>query len=79
MRLRMVGVTGYRILNDRRFSYGSVLGQGGYQQRSAGSFLLGGNVFYSAINADSAFAPFRIDSKYSRSTIRKMRLLLREL
>jgi hypothetical protein len=76
MRLRMVGVTGYRILNDRRFSYGSVLGQGGYQQRSAGSFLIGGNAFYTAINADSAFAPFKIDSNYSRDDIRKMHLFL---
>ena len=76
MRLRMVGVTGYRIFNDRRFSYGSVLGQGGYQQRSAGSFMLGGNAFYSAINADSALAPFKIDSNFSKDDIRKMHLFL---
>jgi Domain of unknown function (DUF4421) len=76
MRLRMVGITGYRILNDRRFSYGSVLGQGGYQQRSAGSFLVGGNAFYSAINADSALVPFKTDSGYSKEDIRKVHLLL---
>jgi hypothetical protein len=76
MRLRMVGITGYRILNDRRFSYGSVLGQGGYQQQSAGSFLLGANAFYTAINADSAFAPYKIDSNYNKEDIRKMHLFL---
>lgn len=76
MRLRMVGVTAYRILNDRRFSYGSGLGQGGLQQRSAGSFLLGGNVFYTAINADSALAPRKVDSAYSDAGIRKMHLVL---
>ena len=76
MRLRMVGITGYRILNDKRFSYGSVLGQGGYQQRSAGSFLLGGNAFYTAINADSAFAPNKIDSNFNKDDIRKMHLFL---
>jgi Domain of unknown function (DUF4421) len=76
MRLRMVGVAGYRILNDTKFSYGSVLGQGGYQKRSAGSFLFGGNAFYSAVNADSAFAPFKVDSNFSREDIRKLHLIL---
>jgi len=76
MRLRMVGVTAYRILNDRRFSYGSGLGQGGLQQRSAGSFLLGGNAFYTAINADSALAPHKVDSNYNDAGIRKMHLAL---
>jgi hypothetical protein len=76
MRLRMVGVTVYRVLNDKRFSYGSVLGQGGYQQRSAGSFLIGGNAFYSAINADSALVPYKADSNYNKEDIRKMHLFL---
>jgi hypothetical protein len=76
MRLRTVGITGYRVLNDRRFSYGSALGQGSIQERSAGSFLLGGNVFYTAINADSAFAPYKLDSSYSKQDIRKMHLFL---
>jgi hypothetical protein len=76
MRLRMVGISVNRVLNDKRFSYGSVLGQGGYQQRSAGSFLLGGNAFYSAINADSALVPFRGDSLYSQVDIRKEHLFL---
>lgn len=76
MRLRMVGITAYRNLNDRRFSYGSGLGQGGLQQRSAGSFLLGGNAFYTAINADSALAPRKVDSTYSEANIRKLHLAL---
>ena len=74
MRLRTVGITAYRILNDRRFSYGSGLGQGGLQQKSAGSFLVGGNAFYTAINADSALAPFKVDSQYNKENIRKMHL-----
>jgi hypothetical protein len=72
MRLRMVGLTAYRILNDRRFSFGSGLGQGGLQQRSAGSFLVGGNLFYTAINADSALAPGKVDSAYAAANIRKL-------
>jgi hypothetical protein len=76
MRVRRVGITGYRILNDRRFSYGSGLGQGGLQQRSAGSFLLGGNAFYTAINADSALAPHKIDSNYNNKDIRKLHLVI---
>jgi len=76
MRLRMVGVTAYRILNDRRFSYGSGLGQGGLQQRSAGSFLLGGNAFYTAINADSSLAPRKVDSNYNEAGMRKLHLVV---
>ncbi len=76
MRLRTVGITGYRVLNDRRFSYGSALGQGAIQERSAGSFLVGGNAFYTAINADSAFAPYKVDSTVSKEDLRKMHLFL---
>ena len=71
MGLNNVGATGYRILNDRHFSYGAGLGQNSMQQKSAGSFLFGGQAFYTAIHADSAMVPYKIDSAYD---IRKFHL-----
>lgn len=64
MDVSIVGATAYRILNDRRFSYGAGLAQNSQQQKSAGSFLFGAQVFYTAIHADSSLVPYKIDSTY---------------
>jgi hypothetical protein len=67
--VQTVGVSAYRILNDTRFSYGAGLSQNAWQQKSAGSFLFGGEAFYTAIHADSALAPHKIDSVYNSENI----------
>lgn len=69
-----VGVAAYRVLNDQRFSYGAGLSQNAWQQKSAGSFLIGGEAFYTAINADSALTPKVIDSVYNNENIHKVHL-----
>ncbi|HVW58439.1 MAG TPA: DUF4421 family protein [Puia sp.] len=72
--MSLVGTSVQRVLNDRRFCYGAGLSQNAWQQRSAGSFLLGAEVFYTAIHGDSAFAPYEVDSLYNRSNIHKFHL-----
>jgi hypothetical protein len=74
MGLNIVGATAYRVLNDQRFSYGAGLAQNASQQRSAGSFLFGGQAFYTAIHADSALAPYQVDPVYNKNGIRKVHL-----
>jgi hypothetical protein len=74
MGLQTVGVAAYRVLNDQRFTYGAGLSQNALQLRSAGSFLLGGQAFYTSLHADSALAPFNVDSSYSKQDIRKVHL-----
>jgi uncharacterized protein DUF4421 len=72
MGVQIVGASVYRVLNDQRFSYGAGLSQNAWQQKSAGSFLIGGEAFYTSINADSALAPHSVDSVYNSENIRKV-------
>ena len=75
LQVRTVGLSVCRVLNDTRFSYGAGLAQNAVQEKSAGSFLLGGNAFYSAVRGDSALVPYKTDSLYNRNGIDKTHLL----
>jgi hypothetical protein len=72
--VQLVGGSAYRVFNDQRFTYGGGLTQNGWQKKSAGSFLLGGDAFYIAVNADSSFVPGKVDSQYFQHNIRKLQL-----
>jgi hypothetical protein len=74
LHVSVVGTSVYRVLNDRRFSYGAGLSQNAWQRKSAGSFLLGGEAFYLAIHGDSSFVPHSVDSTYYKSNIRKLHI-----
>ena len=74
MGVQLVGASVYRVLNDQRFCYGAGLSQNAWQQKSAGSFLIGGEAFYIATNADSSFAPHTVDSFYNQQNIRKLHI-----
>jgi hypothetical protein len=74
MGVKLVGTSIYRVLNDRKFSYGAGLSQNAWQQKSAGSFLIGGEAFYVDEHADSAFAPHVIDSSYNQQNIHKVHI-----
>jgi hypothetical protein len=74
MGLQTAGATAYRVLNDRRFSYGAGLSQNALQEKSAGSILIGGEAFYTAVHGDSSLAPYRVDTLYNRKDIRKLHL-----
>ncbi|HVM89330.1 MAG TPA: DUF4421 domain-containing protein [Puia sp.] len=71
---QIVGLGFYRVLNDKKFSYGAALSQNAWQKKSAGSFLIGAEACYVAINGDSSFIPSLADSNYSKLRIRKMHL-----
>ncbi len=74
MGVQLVGASIYRVLNDQRFSYGAGLSQNAWQQKSAGSFLIGGEAFYVSANADSALAPHAVDSLYNQENIHKLHI-----
>lgn len=74
IKIKMVGTSVLRVLNDQRFCYGAGLSQNAWQQKSAGSFLLGGEAFYISISGDSSFAPYVVDSAYNKSNIHKIHL-----
>lgn len=72
--VQLVGTSIYRVLNDRRFSYGAGLSQNAWQKKSAGSFLIGGEAFYIAANADSSFVPGKVDSQFAAHNVHKLHL-----
>jgi hypothetical protein len=57
LNIQIAGISAFRILNSERFSYGAGLSQNAWQQKSAGSFLIGAQAFYTSTRGDSALAP----------------------
>jgi len=52
-----LGIGGLYVFNHKRFSYKSAFLQTAIQKRSAGSFLLGAQIFTQGLRADSSFFP----------------------
>jgi hypothetical protein len=57
LHVSFVGASAYYVFNYRRFSYRASLVEDEWQTHSAGSPLLGFEVYYGALGADSALAP----------------------
>ena len=55
LNLRQYGLHGQYVFNHNRFSYKAAFMHNEKQLRSAGSFLLGGGIYYSQIRSDSSF------------------------
>lgn len=55
-----IGLDFAYIFNSRRFSYRAAVVQTEWQKKSAGSFLLGGNILYNTTRADSSLIPGKI-------------------
>ena len=60
VKVTYVGAAAYYVTNFRHFSNRAFMIQNDWQQRSAGSLLVGWGVYYGAIRADSALAPSQI-------------------
>jgi len=71
IKLQMIGASAYHIFNSRRFSYRASFLQDEWQHKSAGNFLLGGEVYFSTIKGDSALAPSSISNPFSQTGIYK--------
>jgi hypothetical protein len=74
LRSRTVGLEVNYIFNSSRFSYRAAVLQNEWQKKSAGSFLLGGSLFYNANIGDSSIVPSQLyygfffnDLKFDRS------------
>lgn len=72
LRLNLVGLAAYRCLNEKKFSYQAGLLQNEWQKKSAGSVLVGAEVYYGAVFGDSALAPRVIDSIYVQKDIERL-------
>ena len=68
----MFGIAPFRILNYKKFSYRAAFVQNEWQKRSAGSFLLGAEIYYGIVNADSALVPESMAILYKQQGIHKI-------
>ncbi|MFT3826662.1 MAG: DUF4421 domain-containing protein [Chitinophagaceae bacterium] len=73
MKVEHMGVAAYRIMNWKKFSYRAALLQNEWQRKSAGSLLLGAEIHYGDIHADSAFVPTSIAANTTLKDIDKIR------
>ncbi|QEC70792.1 DUF4421 domain-containing protein [Arachidicoccus ginsenosidivorans] len=69
----LVGGDFWRILNSDRFSYRSVMTQNEWQVKSAGTLLLGGELYYGNSKADSALVPAAISQNYPQAGVDNIR------
>ncbi|RYY57347.1 MAG: DUF4421 domain-containing protein [Chitinophagaceae bacterium] len=65
MKVQLIGASAYHIFNSSRFSYRAGFLQNEWQKKSAGSFLLGGEIYAGKIQSDSALGPSTIDNQFS--------------
>lgn len=73
--VKMIGGSIYYVFNRRKFSYRASLLQNEWQAKSAGTFLLGGDVFYGVINSDSLVIPPEIASQLPQGSVKRIRFL----
>ena len=72
IRSTQFGVGAYYMPNWRRFSLRAAIQQTDWQLKSAGSLLIGGEFYFGKSEADSAFVPSRLSSKYPSSGVTKL-------
>jgi len=63
------GIGAMYVFNHKRFSYKSAFKQTAIQKKSAGSFLMGGDIFFQKIHADSSLFPHDIFPEISPESV----------
>ncbi len=71
--VNLFGLAAYRVINNNKFSYRAAIIQDGWQKKSAGSFLLGGEIHYGKIKADSAFVPHNVENEFAQAGTDELR------
>ncbi len=72
LRIRLFGASAYHLLNADRFSYRAAHLQNEKQRRSAGSILIGAEIYYGVIKADSSLVPSVLSENYGQKGIRRV-------
>jgi hypothetical protein len=55
--ITLIGVSAFKLLQPHRFSYRAAFVQNEWQQKSGGTFLVGAEIYYGRVSADSALIP----------------------
>jgi hypothetical protein len=75
VKVNLIGTSVYRLLNGERFSYRAGFLQNEWQKESAGSPLVGVEIYYGTTKGDSALVPSHLNAYYPQQGIRRVRLL----
>ncbi|ULQ53694.1 DUF4421 domain-containing protein [Flavihumibacter fluvii] len=69
----LFGITLYNMFNGARFSYKAGMVQTEWQQKSSGTFLIGGEIYGGSFSGDSALVPSMLKDQYSQKDVEKIR------
>jgi hypothetical protein len=72
IKVNLIGASVYRLMNGKRFSYRSSFLQNEWQQKSAGSLLIGAEVYNGTISSDSTLVPASLGNAYAQQGVRKV-------
>jgi hypothetical protein len=75
LKVRLVGLSSYFVFNNKKFSYRASMMQNERQTKSAGTFLLGGEIYYGTIKSDSTLVPSQISEEYPQGIVNRMRFI----
>ena len=75
MKVQMFGASAYHLFNSERFSYRAPFIQNEWQKKSAGSFLLGGELYAGSVKSDSALGPSTVANDFSANGIRRVNFI----
>jgi Domain of unknown function (DUF4421) len=75
LRINLMGVAAYHLLNSSQFSYRAAFLQNEKQKKSAGTFLAGAELYYGIITADSSLVPGAISGLPGQSGVRSVRFI----
>jgi hypothetical protein len=75
LRVNAVGATVQYVFNHKQFSYRASFLQNEWQKKSAGSFLIGVELYAGGIRADSSVVPRAINQEVTTSDIHRMQFI----
>lgn len=75
IKVNLLGTSIYRLLNGEKFSYRAGFLQNEWQKKSAGSVLIGAEIYYGTMKGDSALVPSHLNAYYPQQGIHRVRLL----
>ena len=75
LRLRVIGLSSYYIFNNRKFSYRASMIQNERQTKSAGTILLGAEIYYGTVKSDSTLVPSEIAEQYPEGIVNRTRFI----
>jgi hypothetical protein len=70
LNVHLYGISIFRILNYKKFSYRAAIIQNEWQKKSGGSLLMGAAFNYGKINSDSSLVPFPFSNDFPQAGIK---------